>query len=40
MNPKDMDKKTLSPVIDILQEKHPNILIPNLDDKDWASFKD
>ena len=40
MNPKDMDKKTLSPVIDILQEKHPNILIPNLDDEDWASFKD
>ena len=40
LNPEDADTKTLRPVIDILREKHPDILIPNLDDEDWASFEE
>ena len=40
LNPEDADTKTLCPVIDILREKHPNILIPNLEDEDWASFEE
>ena len=39
LNPEDADIKTGRPAINMLREKHPDILFPDFTDKDWASFE-
>ena len=39
MHPEDADTKSGRKVIDVLREKHPEMMIPGLDEEGWASFE-
>ena len=38
LNPEDLDTKTGLPVIDVLKDKHPEYMTPDIGQDGWASF--
>ena len=38
LSPEDACTKTGRFVIDVLREKHPDLMVPDLEDEEWASF--